>query len=247
MPLSNAPGEFFLEDESEATHGSDDLGAAASARTWLGGVALGLSSHGDDHIGAVYPFPEDDCYGSNSCYRVLQACARSPDAHVQRGSTVMLPDAQCQAVCALHPLNPLLGDSRLGYFNEVYRAYEEIGCAIELVAADRVSAALHDAGGAVSELTALRAERKALLTTLAAVATATSGAQVIARRGVSMVAVTRQLPQKFPAIYFLKSGYRVAHFQWRLKDSKMHDRRSSALKENHSDQRGLDYSTEWKS
>ena len=39
----------------------------------------------------------------------------------------------------------------------------------------------------------------------------------IARGEISMVAATRQLPQKFPAISILKSGYRVIQFQWRLK------------------------------
>ena len=151
-------------------------------------MALGLSSHGDGHAGAVYPFLEDDCCNSNSCYRVLQTYARSPDAHVQLGSMVVLPGARWQAACALSPLKPLLGDSQLGYFDEARRAYEEIGCTIERVAEDRVSAALRDAGGAVSELTALRAGRKALLKALAAAATATGGTPIGSARSSSRTA-----------------------------------------------------------
>ena len=39
----------------------------------------------------------------------------------------------------------------------------------------------------------------------------------IARGEISVVAVTRQLPQKFPAISILKSDYQVTQLQWRLK------------------------------
>ena len=92
--MSNASEELPLEDESDATHGLDYLGAAASTHTRLGGVALGLSSHGGDHAGAVYPVLEDDCCDSNSCYRVLQTYARGPGAHMQLGSIVVLPDAK---------------------------------------------------------------------------------------------------------------------------------------------------------
>ena len=76
------------------------------------------------------------------------------------------------------PSGSLLGCSQGCYFNEAYDAYVQVGCAIERVVADRVHAALRDAGGAVSELTALRDERKALLATLAAVTTATSGTPI---------------------------------------------------------------------
>ena len=75
----------------------------------------------------------------------------------------------------------MLGSSQCGYFNEALGAYVDVGCAIETVAADRVHAAdrahaaHRDAGGAVSELTALRDERKALLKALAAAAAATDG------------------------------------------------------------------------
>ena len=177
--MSDTSEELFLEDESDATHGSDCFGAAVSAHTWLDGAALGLSSHGDDHTGAVYPFPEDDYYGINSCYRVLQACPRRPGAVVRCGSISVLPDAKWQAACALRRSNGSLARGQPGrLLQRGARRLRGIGCATELVAADRVGAALRDAGGAVGELTALRPERKALLTTLAAVATATGGTQV---------------------------------------------------------------------
>ena len=114
---------MFLEDEADATLGSDCLGAAVSAHTWLGGVALGLGSHGDGHTGIVYPFPGDDCYGSNSCYRVLQSCARRPNAVVRCGSISVLPDAKWQVACALRRLAPLLRANQGGYFNEALGAY----------------------------------------------------------------------------------------------------------------------------
>ena len=153
----------------------DDFSAGVPAHTWVGGVALGLSTRGDDRTGVVYPPPEEDCYGNNSCYRVLQACAQRPGDDVRCGSISVPPDAQWQAVRALGPLAPLLGDSHIGYFNEAYDTYVNVGCTIERVAADRPSAAFRDAVGAVSELTALQAERKALLKALAAAAAATNG------------------------------------------------------------------------
>ena len=72
----------------------------------------------------------------------------------------------------------MLGGSQCGYLSKAHDAYVHAGFAIELVAASRVRAALRDAAGAVSELTAPRAERKALLAALAATVTATGGTPI---------------------------------------------------------------------
>ena len=58
---------MILEGKSDATRGSDGLGAGASAHVRLDGAALGLNTRGRNHTGAVYPFPEDDCYGIDLC------------------------------------------------------------------------------------------------------------------------------------------------------------------------------------
>ena len=49
-------------------------------------------------------------------------------------------------------------------FNEAFDTYVRVSFAIELVAEDRVSTVLRDAGGAVGELITLRGERKAMFT-----------------------------------------------------------------------------------
>ena len=93
--MSDAPEELFLEGESDATHGSNGwLGCERLSHAWLDGAALGLRSRDDAGVGAVYPFPEEDCYGSHSCLGVMQACALRPDEHLRAGSIDVLPDAQ---------------------------------------------------------------------------------------------------------------------------------------------------------
>ena len=173
--ISDVPEELFLGDEPYAAHGSGGLGAGASVHTWRGGEALDLRSHRDDHTCAVYSFLEDDCCDSRSCVAVLKALARRPDAGVRLGSVDVLPGAQWSAACALYHLAPLLGGNQCGYFNEAYAAYVEIGGAIDRATKERVNAVLRDAGGALSELTARRVERKALLKALTTSATVTGG------------------------------------------------------------------------
>ena len=55
--MPDAPKVFYLEDEPDATHGSDSLDVEASVYGWFDGAAFGLCERGSDRTGSVYPSP----------------------------------------------------------------------------------------------------------------------------------------------------------------------------------------------